>query len=93
MYEDDNLSIILGRPFLNTAGVSINCTKSKVTFSVKGKEQTIHFLKNSQESIKHSVNTLSVMNLNLGSFKITIPPDPTYELLMSTSIPVKVEAT
>jgi hypothetical protein len=62
---------------------------------VKWKEQTIHFpKKNSRQSIKHSVNTLSVMNLNIGSFEITIPPpDPTYELLMSASIPVKVEIT
>ena len=33
MPEDDNLSIILGRPFLNTAGAVINCTESKVTFN------------------------------------------------------------
>jgi hypothetical protein len=25
MLEDDNISIILGRPFLNTAGAVINC--------------------------------------------------------------------
>ena len=31
--EDDSMSIILGRPFLNTAGVVIDCNKSKVTFS------------------------------------------------------------
>ena len=33
MPEDDNMSIILGRPFLNTAGAVIDCNKSKVTFS------------------------------------------------------------
>ena len=43
MPEDDNLSIILGRPFLNTAGAVINCTEGKVTFNVKGNEHTIHF--------------------------------------------------
>ena len=32
MPEDDNMLIILGRPFLNTAGVVIDCNKSKVTF-------------------------------------------------------------
>ena len=31
MPEDDNMSIILGRPFLNTAGAVIDCNKSKVT--------------------------------------------------------------
>jgi hypothetical protein len=43
MPEDENLSIILGRPFLNTAGAVINCTKSKVTFNVRGNEHTIYF--------------------------------------------------
>ena len=37
MLEDDNMLIILGRPFLNTAGVVIDCNKSKVTFHVNGK--------------------------------------------------------
>ena len=32
MPEDDNMSIILGRPFSNTAGVVIDCNKSKFTF-------------------------------------------------------------
>ena len=32
MPEDDNMSIILGRPFLNTAGAIIDWNKSKVTF-------------------------------------------------------------
>jgi hypothetical protein len=37
MPEDDNMSIILGRPFLNTAGVVINCNQGKVTFNVNDK--------------------------------------------------------
>ena len=40
MPEDDNLSIILGRPFLNTVEAVIDCTGSKVTFNIKGKEHT-----------------------------------------------------
>jgi hypothetical protein len=31
MPEDDNMSIILGRPFLNTAGAVIDCNQGKVT--------------------------------------------------------------
>jgi hypothetical protein len=31
MPKDDNMSIILGRPFLNTAGVVIDCNQGKVT--------------------------------------------------------------
>ena len=30
--EDDSMSIILGRPFLNTAGAVIDCNKGNVTF-------------------------------------------------------------
>jgi hypothetical protein len=45
MPEDENLSIILGRPFLNTAWAVINCTESKVTFNVRGNEHTIYFPK------------------------------------------------
>ena len=45
MPEDDNMSIILGRPFLNTAGAVINCYKSKITFHINGNEHIVHFLK------------------------------------------------
>jgi hypothetical protein len=45
MPEDDNMSIILGRPFLNTAGAVIDCNQGKVTFSVNDKEQTVYFPK------------------------------------------------
>ncbi|KAK1662429.1 hypothetical protein QYE76_050588 [Lolium multiflorum] len=38
MPEDDNMSIILGRPFLNTAGAVIDCNKGMVTFNVDDKE-------------------------------------------------------
>ena len=36
--EDDSMSIIPGRPFLNTAGAVIDCTKGNVTFHVNGNE-------------------------------------------------------
>ena len=45
MPEDDNMSIILGRPFLNTAGAVIDCKKGKVTFNVNDKEHTVYFPK------------------------------------------------
>src|ERR1043165_8840114 len=38
MPEDGSMSIILGRPFLNTAGAVIDCNKGKVTFNVNDKE-------------------------------------------------------
>jgi hypothetical protein len=43
MPEDDNMSIILGRPFLNTAGAVIDCNQGKVTFNVNDKEHSLFF--------------------------------------------------
>ncbi|KAI5006497.1 hypothetical protein ZWY2020_033740, partial [Hordeum vulgare] len=34
--EDDAMAVILGRPFLNTAGAVIDCNKGNVTFHVNG---------------------------------------------------------
>ena len=34
MPEDEKLSIILGRPFLSTAGASVNCVEGKIIFNV-----------------------------------------------------------
>ena len=48
MPEDDNMSIIHCRPFLNTAGAIIDCNKSKATFHIYGNEHTVHF---SEETI------------------------------------------
>ena len=41
--EDDSMSIIVGRPFLNTVGAVIDCNKGNVTFHVNGNEHTVHF--------------------------------------------------
>ena len=38
--EDDSMSIILGRPFFNTAGAIIDCNKGNVTFHVNGNEHS-----------------------------------------------------
>jgi hypothetical protein len=92
--EDDNyLSISFGRPFFNATWAIIDCTKSKVTFTVKGKDHTIHFPKNTSKNlIKKSVNTINVITLTIESFKIPIPPPtPKYEILMIGTIPLKME--
>ena len=95
MPEDDNLSIILGRPFLNTAGAVIDCTKSKVTFKEEGKEHTIYFpRKPTQELQTTKVNLVKVMTLMVGSNEIPIPPSPSkYEILMVGSIPIKYKVS
>src|SRR3990170_1436675 len=67
MPEDDNMSIILARPFLNTAGAVIDCNKSKVTFHINGNEHTVYFLKK-----HHQVNSINIIEktptITIGSF-------------------------
>jgi hypothetical protein len=90
MSEDDNLSIILGRPFLNTEWIVRNCTESKVTFHVKRKEHTIHFLKNNSiELSKESINAIESKFPKIGRFEIPIPPPkPKYQILMVGTIAI-----
>ncbi|KAK1646163.1 hypothetical protein QYE76_063968 [Lolium multiflorum] len=54
--EDDNMSIILGRPFLNTAGAVIDCNKGMVTFNVDDKEHTVYFPKRIDKPDRSVVN-------------------------------------
>ena len=59
MPEDDNMSIILGRRFLNTAVVVIDCNKSNFTFHING-EHTVHFPKK-----QFQVNGINVIEKSL----------------------------
>ena len=95
MPEDDNLSIILGRPFLNTAGAVIDCTESKVTFNVKGKEHTIYFPKKKAVTmVNQMVNCIKRNTLMIGSIEVPLPPpEPKYATIMIGTIPVKYEVT
>ena len=72
MPEDDNMSIILDRPFLNTAGAVIDCNKSKVTFHINGNEHMVHFPKK-----QFQVNGINVIEksptITIGSFQIPLP--------------------
>ena len=54
--EDDSMSIILGRPLLNTAGAVIDCTKGNVTFHVNGNEHTVHFPRKQLQV--HGINSI-----------------------------------
>ena len=54
--EDDSMYIILGRPFLNTAGAVIDCTKCNVTFHVNGNEHTVHFPRKQPQV--HNINSI-----------------------------------
>jgi hypothetical protein len=93
MPEDNNMSIILGRPFLNTAGAVINCNQGKVTFNVNDKEYTIYFpkkidRKNALNSIKH-VETIKVGQIICSERKAK----EEYKIVMIGTMPIKVEVT
>jgi hypothetical protein len=93
MPEDDNMSIIPGRPFLNTAGAVINCNQEKVTFNVNDKEYTVYFpkkieRKNALNSIKN-VETIRVGQIICSEQK----PKGEDKIVMIGTMPVKVEVT
>ena len=70
--EDDSMSIILGRPFLNTAGAVIDCNKGNVTFHVNGNEHTVHFPK--KQPRVNSINSIGKFStITIGGFEFPIP--------------------
>jgi hypothetical protein len=93
MPKDDNMSIILGGPFLNTAGAVINCNHGKVTFNVNDKEYKVYFpkkinRKNALNSIKN-VETIRVGQIIYSERK----PKEEYKIVMIGTMPIKVEVT
>ncbi|KAI4975275.1 hypothetical protein ZWY2020_048882 [Hordeum vulgare] len=70
--EDDAMAIILGRPFLNTAGAVIDCNKGNVTFHVNGNEYTVHFPK--KRYPVHCINAIEkTSSILIESFECPIP--------------------
>ena len=93
MPEDDNMSIIHGRPFLNTAGAVIDFNKSKVTFHINGNEHTVHFSKK-----QFQVNGINVIDksptLTIGSFQLPLPTAKRkYEMLIVGDMHIPIEVT
>ena len=93
MPEDDNMSIILGRPFLNTAGAVIDCNHEKVTFNVNDKEHTIYFPKKIDR--KYGLNLIeNIETIKIGELYCPIPKPPKeYEIVMIGTMSIKVEVT
>ena len=72
MPEDDNMSIILGRPSLNTAAAVINCNQGKVTFNVNDKEHTVNFPKKIERT--YGLNSIEhVEGIQVGEIYCPIP--------------------
>jgi len=93
MPEDDNMSIILGRPFLNTAGAVIDCNKGKVTFNVDDKEHTVYFPKKIDKV--YGVNTISnLRTIKVGSIDCPLyEPKEGYQNIMIGSISIQYKVT
>jgi hypothetical protein len=49
MPEDDNMSIILGRPFLNTAGAVVDCNKTRLLFMLMAMSIQCTFRRNNSK--------------------------------------------
>jgi hypothetical protein len=92
MPEDDNISIILGRPFLDTAGAVIDCNQGKVTINVNDKEHTVYPKKIDRKyglnSIKN-IETIKVREIYCSRIK----PKEEFEIVMVGPMPIKVEIT
>jgi hypothetical protein len=93
MPEDDNMSIILGRPFLNTAGAVIDCNQGKVTFNINDKEHTIYFPKKIDR--KYALNSIkNVETIKVGQIYCSEPkPKEEYQIVMIGTMPIKVKVT
>src|SRR3954462_4241536 len=93
MTEDDNMSIILGRPFLNTAGAIIDCNQGKVTFNANHKDYIVYFPKNIDK--KYCLNSIkNIETIKVGEFYGPIPsPKKEYDIIMVGTMPIKVEVT
>ena len=90
---DDSMSIILGRPFLNTAGAVIDCNKDNVTFPVNGNEHTILFLRKQPQV--HSINSIGkAPTIIIGGFEFPLPTaKKKYDILIIGDVHIPVEVT
>ena len=93
MPEDDNMSIILGRPFLNTAGAVIDCNQGKVTFNVNDKEHTVYFPKKIEKT--YALNSIiNIETIQIGQIHVPMPmPQKENDIVMIGTIPIKIEVT
>jgi hypothetical protein len=88
MPKDDNMSIILGRPFFNTAGAVIDCNQGKVTFNVNDKEHTIYFPKNIDR--KYGLNSIkNIETIKVGEIYCSrLKPKEEYKIVMVGTMPI-----
>ena len=91
--DDDSMSIILGRPFLNTARAVIDCNKGNVTFHVNGNEHMVHFPRKQPQV--HSINSIGkIPSIIIGGFEFPLPTSKKkYGILIIGGFHIPVEVT
>ena len=89
--EDDSMSVILGRPFLNTTWVVIDCNKVNVTFHVNGNQHMVHFSKKQPQV--HSINSIGkIPSIIFGGFEFPLPTvKKKYDILIIRDVHIPVE--
>ena len=93
MPEDGSMSIILGRPFLNTASAIIDCNKGKVTFYVDNKEHIVYFPKKIDN--EHGLNSIeNIETIKVGTMDCPLYVQPQeYQLIMVGKMSINIEVT
>src|SRR3954466_8023953 len=93
MPEDDNMSIILGTPFFNTAGAVIDCNQGRVVFNVNDKEHTFYFPKRTDKT--YGLNSIiNIETIQIGQIHVPIPQRAKeFYIVMVGAIPIKIEVT
>ena len=91
--EDDSISIILGRPFLNIVGAVIDCNKGNVTFHVNGNEHTVHFPRKQPQV--NSINSIGKSpTIIFGGFEFPLPTiKMKYDILIVGHVHIPIEVT
>ena len=85
--------IILGGPFLTTAGAVIDCHKGNVTFHVNGNGHTVHFSK--KQPRVNSINSIGdIPTIAIGGFTFPLPTiKKKYDILIVGDMHIPVEVT
>ena len=90
--EHDSMSIILGRPFLNTAGAVIDCNKGNVTFRVNGNGHTVHFPRKQPQV--HNINSIGKFStITIGGFEFLPTAKKKYDIIIVWEMHIPVEVT
>src|SRR4051812_13341816 len=89
MPEDGSMYIILGRPFLYTAGAIIDCNKGKVTFNLNDKEHMVYFLKKIDK--RHGLNSIeNIETVKIGEWDCPLHVYHKYKTIMAGTMSIKV---